>query len=159
MKKYFKYCEFLFFGLVNLFLSLGVFLMPFVFYFLPQDGETFDKNLVAYLFLFLLILLIYFFLKMFTLPFIYWLRILFPNMHKILFKIIKVKKIRHKFLMFCILYDVSIFLIWLWVNQLDFVPVFPYLLFGGGILPCYLVFLLVIKIFKPIGTLFKLKII
>lgn len=157
MKKLFKYCEFLFFGLINAFFSLGILIIPFIFSFLPKDGEVVDKYIVNYLILFLLILLLYVCLKIFTFPFIYWLRTLFPNIHKFLFKIVNLKKFRYKFLTFCLLCDFAIFLALFLVNKFDFMVIYSYLILLGGILPSYIVFLFLLKIFKPIGFLFKIK--
>lgn len=157
MKKYCRYFELLFFGLVNVVLSLSVFVIPFLFSLFPVIVKNFDKYTTEFFILFIFILIINFLFKIFTLPFIYWLRTILPNTHKFLFKIIKVKKFRLKFFMICVIYDISIFLVLLILNQFNFNIIYIYLFVLGGILPCYLAFVTVVKIFKPISFLFKLK--
>ena len=89
--------------------------------------------------------------------FIYWLRPLLPNIHKILFKIKTVKRFRIKYLLYVLLLDISIFIIMLSANNLDFRIFFPYLLSAGGVLPCYVIFIILLKLFKPVSYLFKIK--
>lgn len=157
MKKLFKYCEFLFFGLINVFFGLGILIIPFIFSLFIQNGESFDKHIIAYLLLMFLVWQVYLFFKIFILPLLYWLKILFPNIHNFLSKIENKKGFRTKLLMSVLISDSIVFLVIFSLSEFDWKIVYPYLIFGGGILPCYLVFILLEKAFKPISFLFRLK--
>lgn len=157
MKRIIKYLELVFLGFVNVFFSAGLFFLTYIFSLFYKDGENFDKNIVLYLIFVLFIWLIFLFIKLFTFFLIYWLRPLLPNIHKILFKIKTVKRFRIKYLLYVLLLDISIFIIMLFANNLDFRIFFPYLLSAGGVLPCYVIFIILLKLFKPVSYLFKIK--
>ena len=157
MKRFLKFSELLFFAIVNLFFSVEMLFLTYVFSLLCKNGENFDKNIIIYLFCMFLIWIVFLLFKVFTFPFLYWLRTLFPNIHKLLFKIKTVKKFRNKYLLYVLSLDTSIFIVILCANNFDFRIFFPYLLSAGGILPCYLIFIVLLKLFKPISYLYKIK--
>ena len=157
MKKFLKYSEFLIFALVNLFFAFGIFFLNFIFSLFTKNGEIFDENIIFYLFTMFFVWLVFLFFKFFTLLVLYWLRIVFPNIHILLFKIKNCKIFRIKFFKYILFFDTSILLIILFLNNFDLNIVYFYLLSAGGIFPCYLFFLFILKLFKPISRIYKIK--
>lgn len=73
--------------------------MEYVFALFAKDGENIDKNIIIYLFFIFFVWSAFLLFKVFVFPFLYWLRTLLPNIHKVLFKIKTVKKYRNKYLL------------------------------------------------------------
>ena len=156
MKKLLKYLEYVIFIFLNIIFSfsvLGVSLFLLLLFsppfqaFLPHKAELTDDVLWAYALGAFLIYLFYIPVKLFIFQILFILKNILPNINCFLKHILDNKIFRHKILFFAFLIDLIFYLL----DGFILNPIFSgsltdatstFIVFGGGVLPCYFVFLL-----------------
>lgn len=137
------------FSIVGYCLFLLMLFTPLFQNFFPLKRELTDEVLMNYALGAFFIYFLYIIVKIFIFPILYTLKTVMPNTHYFLSRIVEDKVFRKKVLTYAILLDLVYFLIcvifnWKHNGIKDAINI--YVSLGGGILPCYLVFLLCQKL-------------